>query len=52
MFRRFNSNNKCNSNWKVIVIVIVWEVIVIVIDFLNVSSNGNSNSDRLPIHFQ
>ena len=52
MFLLFNSNNKCNSNGKVIVIVIVWEVIVIVIGFLNVSSYGNNNSNRFPIHFQ
>ena len=56
MFLWFNSKNKCNSNGKVI--VIVWEVIVIVIGFLNVSSkvivmvigspyfSSNSNSNR------
>ena len=38
---------KCNSSGKVIVIVIVWEVIRIVIGFLNVSSNSSSNSNRL-----
>ena len=45
MFLWFNSNNKCSSNGKVI--VIVWEVIVIVIGLLNVSSNSNSNSNRM-----
>ena len=34
------------------VIVIVWEVLVIIVDFLNVSSNSSSNSNRLPIHFK
>ena len=54
MFLWFNSINKCNSNVKVIVtvIVIVWEVIVIIIGFLNVSRNSKSNSNRLPIYFQ
>ena len=46
MFLWFNSNDKCNRNGKVTVIVIVWEVIVIVIGFLNFSSNS-SNSNRL-----
>ena len=41
MFLWFNSNNKFKSNGKVIVIVIVWEVIVIIIGFLNFSSNSN-----------
>ena len=36
MFLWFNSSDKCNSNGKVIVILIVLEVIVIVIGFLNV----------------
>ena len=54
MFLWFNSKNKCNSDGKVIVIVeaIVWEVIVVVIGFLNVLSKSNSNSNRLPILFQ
>ena len=34
MFHWFKSNNKCNRNGK---------LIVIVIGFLNVSSNSNSN---------
>ena len=38
VFLWFNSKNKCNSNGKVIVIVIVWEVMVI--GFLNVLSNN------------
>ena len=44
MFLWFNSNNKCNSNGKVIVIVLE----VIVIGCLNVSSNSNSNSNIFP----
>ena len=43
VFLWFNSNNKCNSNGKVIVIVIAWEVIIIVKGFLKFSSNSNSN---------
>ena len=48
MFLWFNSDNKCNRNGKVI--VIVWEVIVIVVGFLNISSNSNSNSNSLSKH--
>ena len=43
MFLWFNSNIKCNSSGKVIVIAIVWEEIVILIGLLNVSSKSNSN---------
>ena len=46
----FGSTVIINVKVIVIVIAIVWEVIVIVIGFLNVSNNCNSN--RLPIHFQ
>ena len=46
----FGSAVIINEKVIVIVIVIVWEVIVIVIGFLNVSSNSDSN--RLPIHFR